>query len=191
MSLLLIILVLLIGLGCLFAEFFLFPGLTVAGILGGMCLLAGVYLGYTTFGPTTGHLIFLISLSAAALVFWRGVKRLGSADYAVLESLDGRVGERESIVNIGDEGQSVSDLRPGGTALIAGHRQEVFSQGEFIPSQRALRVVRLTDQRVYVVEHGDANPKPSAESTGSSDTASSGGSADSADTAAKPAGEGT
>jgi membrane-bound ClpP family serine protease len=185
MSLLLIILVLLIGLGCLFAEFFLFPGLTVAGILGALCLLAGVYLGYSTFGATTGHLIFFISLAAASLVFWRGVKRLGSAEYAVLESLDGRVGERESMVNVGDQGQSVSDLRPGGTAMIAGHRMEVFSQGEFIPSQRALRVVRLTDQRVYVVEQQpdspSASPEPSNDLVDTSDTS------DLADPPSKPA----
>ncbi len=157
----LLVLLLLIGLGCLFAEFFLFPGLTLTGILGGLCLAAGIYLAYAEYGPTTGHAVFLGDLLAGGLVFWRGVRRLSGPGFAVTEALTGRVGEREHPVAAGDRGRALSDLRPGGTALIGGHRLEVFSQEGFLEAGQALRVVRLTGQRVYVV--ADAGTGPSAE----------------------------
>ncbi len=164
MSWILVLIVLLVGLASLFAEFFLFPGLTVSGIFGVACMVAGIYLAYAAFGTTTGHLVFLVVLVAGSAVFYKGVQRLSKPDLAVSEAIEGRVGIRESLVELGDRGQAVSDLRPGGTALLGEVRMEVFSQGPFLDAGTAIEVVRLTDQRVYVAPlEREAQPsKPTA-----------------------------
>lgn len=157
MSWILVLIVLLVGLAALFAEFFLFPGLTITGIFGIACLIAGIYLGYAVFGNTAGHMVFLAVLVLGSAVFYKGVQRLSKPDLAVSESLDGRVGTREVQVALGDRGTAVSDLRPGGTALLGQVRLEVFSQGPFIEAGSAIEVVRLNEQRVYVQPASDAS----------------------------------
>jgi membrane-bound ClpP family serine protease len=160
MSWILVLVVLLVGLAALFAEFFLFPGLTISGIFGVLCLMAGIYLGYQSFDTTTGHLIFLSVLVLGSAVFYKGVQRLSQPDLAVSEALEGRVGEREASIQLGDRGRALSDLRPGGTALLGQDRLEVFSQGPFIDAGTPIEVVRLNDQRVYVAPW--TNPQQAA-----------------------------
>jgi membrane-bound ClpP family serine protease len=150
LELTLILLLLLVGLVCLFAEFFLFPGLTVTGILGAGCLIAGVILGYGQLGFTGGNALFLGTLLVAGFLFRAGLKRLSSSDMAVHEAIDSRVNVREVEVKPGDAGVAVSALRPGGTARIAGNRMEVFTRGEFLDAGQALEVVAVEESKVTV-----------------------------------------
>lgn len=146
-----LILILLVGLFCLFAEFFLFPGLTLAGILGGLCLLVGVYLAYAEFGYTTGNIVFLSTLVSAGFTFWAGVRRLSGRRYAIHDRIDSRVnvvdGER---IRPGDRGKAVSALRPGGTAILHDQRMEVFTKGEFLAAGTPVEVVKVERNKVWV-----------------------------------------
>lgn len=157
LTLVLLLLIILIGLICLFAEFFLFPGLTLTGILGGLCLLAGVILGYAHFDFTTGNVVFFSTLVLSGLVFWFGAKRMGSRRFAVHEVVEGRVNVQPGGLKSGDRGLAVSALRPGGTALFAGQRLEVFTRGEFLDSGAPLEIIEIRGSRITVRESGDAS----------------------------------
>jgi membrane-bound ClpP family serine protease len=148
----LILLLLLVGMVCLFAEFFLFPGLTISGVLGAVCLIAGVILGYRQLGFTGGNVLFLGTLLAAGFIFRAGLRRLSSSDMAVHEAIDSKVNVRQVEVKLGDAGVAISALRPGGTARIAGTRLEVFTRGEFIDSGRSIEVVAVDESKVTVAE---------------------------------------
>ena len=148
MTLTLIVLILVIGLFCLFAEFFIFPGLTLSGILGGACLVAGVVLGYRTFGYTIGNVIFLSTLVLSGLIFRVGLRKLSSRQFAIHESIDSKVNVRLGEVRVGDLGKSVSALRPGGTAIIGQQRLEVFTRGEFLDAGQPIVVSSVNANRV-------------------------------------------
>ena len=150
MTLALILLIILIGLFCLFAEFFLFPGLTLSGILGGICLLAGVIMGYRNYGYTTGNFIFFSTLVLAGGLFWVGIRRLGSRNFAVHETIASKVNVRTGPLVVGDRGKAISALRPGGTAVFGEQRLEVFTRGEFIDAGQPIEVLSLSDSRVIV-----------------------------------------
>jgi len=150
LTLALLLLIILVGLVCLFAEFFIFPGLTVSGILGGICLLAGVIMGYRNFGYTTGNIIFFSTLVVSGGVFWYGVRSLSSKQFAIHEAIDSKVNVREAGLQVGDRGTAVSALRPGGTAQIGGQRLEVFTRGEFLDAGQELEIIGLSESRVVV-----------------------------------------
>ncbi len=158
MTLALILLIIFIGLVCLFTEFFLFPGLTLSGILGGICLLAGVIMGYRNFGYTTGNIIFFSTLALSGAMFWYGAKRMGSKRFAVHESISSKVNVREGAVNTGDTGKAISALRPGGTAMIGDQRLEVFTRGEFLDAGNEIEVIATSESRVIVRQRKPLNP---------------------------------
>jgi membrane-bound serine protease (ClpP class) len=51
---------------------------------------------------------------------------------------------------VGQEGVAVTDLRPAGTATIAGERVDVVTEGEFVAQGSAVRVVRSEGYRHIV-----------------------------------------
>lgn len=151
MTITLVILLILVGLFCLFTEFFLFPGLTVAGVLGVLCIAVGVYFGYREFGYTTGNVLFLSSLVASLLVFWLGIRRLSSKKFAVHDQIDSKVNVVDtSAISVGTIGEAVSALRPGGTALLNGERLEVFTKGEFLDPGGQVEVIKIESNKIWV-----------------------------------------
>ncbi|MFT7589601.1 MAG: membrane-bound ClpP family serine protease [Limisphaerales bacterium] len=148
-----IILIILVGLFCLFTEFFFFPGTTAAGIMGIICLVTGISLGYREFGYSTGNILFISSTIMTGVIFWFGFKSLSSKKYAVHETISSRVNEIEDqSIKAGVKGSAVSALRPGGTALINDNRVEVFTRGEFIDSGTAISVIKLDGNKIMVEE---------------------------------------
>ena len=51
---------------------------------------------------------------------------------------------------LGQEGVTVSYLRPSGIALLGGQRLTVIAEGEFIEAQRPIKVVEACGSRVVV-----------------------------------------
>jgi membrane-bound serine protease (ClpP class) len=58
---------------------------------------------------------------------------------------------------VGLEGVAVTDLRPAGTAQVAGERVDVVTEGEYVPQGGAVRVVRSEGYR-HVVRGLEARP---------------------------------
>jgi membrane-bound serine protease (ClpP class) len=127
------------------------PGM-VAGLVGAVCLLAGVIMGYVTFGPTTGNLILLGVLAGLAIltVLWVRffpTSRLGQA--FVTRSTVGDLGvERPELIH--RMGQAITNLRPSGTALIEGRRVDVVTEGGMIERGAAVKVIAVEGLRVVV-----------------------------------------
>jgi membrane-bound serine protease (ClpP class) len=53
---------------------------------------------------------------------------------------------------MGREGKSVTDLHPGGTAIIDGQRLDVVSRGEYIDRDKDIVVVEVTGNQIIVRE---------------------------------------
>lgn len=82
MNILILILLTLAGVLLLVLELFLIPGIGIAGIAGGGCLIGAVVYAYMVIGATAGHITFFVALAAtiaAVYIFYksRAIEKMG------------------------------------------------------------------------------------------------------------------
>lgn len=136
------------------------PGM-VAGILGGLCLVAGVVLAFVNLGATAGLWVFagtvvgiIIGFAIWASVFPR--TRVGRA--FISERTIGGVHTGDATL-LNQTGSAVTVLRPCGTALIGGRRVDVVTEGGLIEKGSPLKVVAIEGLRVVVRATNETRPE--------------------------------
>lgn len=146
----LVVTLLLVGAILLLAETVL-PGL-VAGVLGVLCLIAGVAAGYQEFGATIGNWILLGTLAGLAVGFVMWVKYFPESRFGRVYTSRGVVGEigTERPELVGQSGVTHTALRPAGVAVIGGHRVDVVTEGSMVERGETVRVVAVEGMRVVV-----------------------------------------
>ena len=102
------------------------------------------------------------SLVALGLSVWLGAKVLGArrwafALHAEQRPEDGFVGVDMTVRReLDKEGYAVTDLRPGGKIRIDGELYDaVAEQGDYIPKNTSVRVVKYQTGQLYVVKTGE------------------------------------
>ena len=163
--------ILLLGLGALAlaVEIFVLPGFGVAGVLGLVSIAAAVMLAMVGTSPTAADLtqavlVLFASLAITASVAYAWIRHLpNSGRFSGLflrggaAQSDGYIAALPRADLVGQEGVAVTDLRPAGTAQVAGERLDVVTEGEYVPQGGAVRVVRSEGYR-HVVRRLDARP---------------------------------
>ncbi len=148
----LILTLLILGAALLFLETLL-PGM-IAGIAGGLCLLAAVIFGYQDFGFQTGSLILAGVLVGLLIGAWAWLTYFPGSRVAGRFISRGAVGElgvdRPELLN--GTGTALTQLRPSGAALINGQRVDVVTEGGLIERGTAIRVVATEGSRIVVRE---------------------------------------
>ncbi len=143
--------VILLGLLIVTIEIFFLPGTTIFGIVGGIIVVAGVYLGFSEYGMKTGSLILGFTLIATCVLLYAGFKTYSSGKIALKEVSEGKATVLEdSLAKVGDEGITVSYLRPNGKAMINESKLEVYSLGEYIESNKKVKVVKIAENKIFV-----------------------------------------
>ncbi len=131
----------------------LLPGL-VTGIIGLLCLVAAVILGYQEFGSQTGNQILsgvVVGLVLGVMGWLKVFPESRLANRYVSRSAVGELGvDRPELLH--GVGVALSGLRPSGTASINGERVDVVSEGAFIEQGAAIRVVVVEGVRIVVRE---------------------------------------
>lgn len=150
MSLTVLILLLIAGIILIALDILFIPGGIVAFFGLGLMIFAD-YGAYQSLGSTGGHLFTLASVIAFAVIlvqifrpsFWRRV----SEPAEVL----GKVNTDDLLhCQVGDEGTSLTRLRPSGNARFGNHVVEVFSRHQFIEANEAIKVTAIDENRIYV-----------------------------------------
>ena len=147
----------LIGVGLLVLEAFM-PGFGVAGVSGIVVETVAVALTWIHHGPVAALGMLLIILSMIAIAISMSLRsatngRLSKSKLILRETESNEAGYRSTEdmeVFLGREGQTTTVLRPTGIAEFDGVRLNVVSEGEFIPSGTAVRVVRIEGSRILV-----------------------------------------
>jgi membrane-bound serine protease (ClpP class) len=173
------IVLLFIGVALLLVEILILPGFGVAGILGIICMLAGLFgmlirnapdelpwpqtpsdwemLIDNLGGFSLGFLAFIV----LAWLWTKYLPRLPVVNRLVLTAPAGSPATRrpgtpavapERPVKIGQQGTSVTPLRPSGVARFGNKRLGVVSQGELIEADRQIVVVEIQGNSVVVKE---------------------------------------
>ena len=148
----LIITLIVTGAILLFLEILL-PGL-IAGIIGFVCLIAAVVLGYRDFGYQLGSVILGVVLVGLVIGVWWWLKFFPESRIAkslISQSSTGELGvARPELLN--GTGVALSQLRPSGTATINGQRVDVVTEGGLIERGAAIKVVAVEGARIVVRE---------------------------------------
>jgi membrane-bound serine protease (ClpP class) len=148
----LIITLLILGAVLLFLETLL-PGM-VAGILGFLCLMAAVILGYRDFGYQTGTLILGGVLLGLMIGTWCWLKFFPESRVARKFISRGAVGELgvDKPELLDASGVTLTRLRPSGVASINGQRVDVVTEGGLIERGATVKVVAVEGTRIVVRE---------------------------------------
>lgn len=145
-----IITLLILGAVLMFLETLL-PGL-IAGVIGFLCLMAAVMLGYRDFGFQAGNIILGIVLVGLILGLWCWLKFFPESRMAQKFVSQGSVGnlgvEKPELLH--GTGVALTQLRPSGVANINGHRVDVVTEGGLIERGVAVKVVAVEGSRIVV-----------------------------------------
>ena len=160
------ILMFLIGLGLILLEVFVVPGFGIAGISGILLIIASLFLALVGADPfidmeavsmaiiqLTVSLVLSIILIIVLAKFLPGTKIFKKFILSVEEKSEaGFVSHTTSEDMVGMKGEALTDLRPSGTAEIAGKRVDVVTDSEFIEKGSKLEIVEVEGIRVVVRE---------------------------------------
>lgn len=143
--------IIVLGLVIIMVEIFLVPGTTIIGVVGGIIVVAGVYLSYSEHGSRVGNITLAISGAATGLLLYIGFKAYSSRRFSLNETLEGRVNVfDEQLAAVGDKGTTFTYLRPNGKANINNQKVEVYSLGEFIESGVDVEVIKISGNKIFV-----------------------------------------
>ena len=148
----LVIGLILLALFLFFVEFMLIPGFTVAGVLGAISLVTGVYLAYANLGQMAGHVTLTVAciLSFAIAIFslraktWYRFSQKSQVDSTVETELD------NTDIHVGDVGIAKSRLAPVGLVSINGIEIEAKSTGSYIDPRTEVVVLKVEKARIIV-----------------------------------------
>lgn len=146
----LIITLLIIGAVLMFLETLL-PGL-IAGIIGFICLMAAVVLGYRDYGFETGTWILAGVIVGLMLGVWCWLKFFPESRIARKFISRGAVGDLgvDKPELLHQTGEALTQLRPSGNARINGQRVDVVTEGGLIERGAKIKVVAVEGARIVV-----------------------------------------
>lgn len=150
MEWLIILMLILIGAVLVLMEFLVFPGVNVAGILGFICIIAGVYFGYAFYGASTGHLILLGTAVFGIAVTWYVLRSNTWKKLSLDTKLEATVEGVDSSVCVGDSGVTLGRLAPMGNVQIGELIIEAESQSGYIDPRREVEVVKVFKNKIIV-----------------------------------------
>ena len=148
------------GLLLIIAEVFI-PG-GVAGVVGGLALLAAMGIGLFAFPPPFGFLsaISIVLVGGAGLLLWVQLFPRTRTGRRITLQADGAAQKSAtppSALLVGATGEAVTALRPAGIALIDGKRYDVLADGgEWIAAAAPIRVSAIRDGNLFVCQ--EKNP---------------------------------
>lgn len=150
MEWLIILMLILIGAVLVLMEFLVFPGVNVAGILGFICIIAGVYFGYAFYGASTGHMILLGTAVFGIGVTWYVLRSNTWKKLSLDTKLEATVEGVDGSVCVGDSGVTLGRLAPMGNVQIGEFIVEAESQSGYIDSRREVEVVKVFKNKIIV-----------------------------------------
>lgn len=145
-SLGLIWIIYLVGIGFFFCELFV-PGGFV-GVLGFLFIAGAIGLGFYQASYLTAISMIISTVIIIPCVFFFALRRLSlntelSRDQGFTEG-------QENLDLLGRVGTTLSPLRPSGTAEFDGRRYSVISEADMIDANERVAVIKVEGNRIFV-----------------------------------------
>jgi membrane-bound serine protease (ClpP class) len=150
MSIFFILILIFFGIALIVLEILIVPGLVV-GIAGAIFMLMGILWSWQIFGHSTGIAVGITSMILLAVTLYLATKSAFWKRFSLKGHSEGRMNEIEAgAVLPGDSGHAISSLRPMGSVRINGKKFEATSEGELIPANYPVTVIRVEPGRIVV-----------------------------------------
>ncbi|HEY6169216.1 MAG TPA: NfeD family protein [Verrucomicrobiae bacterium] len=145
------VIILLLAGAALLALETLLPGL-IAGIVGFICIVAGVAVAYVELDVHTGNRVLVITIAGLIAGFFVYLKYFPESRVAKRMISDRTIGnvDAEQTALLHQTGTALTNLRPSGTALINGQRVDVVTEGGMIEQGAAVKVIAIEGMRTVV-----------------------------------------
>lgn len=145
-----IILLILTGLLLLILEFFVFPGITIAGIGGFILIGSGVYMTYNSFGETTGNILLSATIVVSVLTVILALRSKTWNRLALKTELTENVESfDEESIKVGDQGVTITRLNPMGRVRVNEIDVEARCPDSFVDPQVKIEVLKVF--KTYVI----------------------------------------
>jgi membrane-bound serine protease (ClpP class) len=153
------------GMALLAAELLVIPGFGVAGIFGILALGAGVFMSFLGSYPSAADLwraatALLTSMAIMALGVGLMVALLPGLPIWSRLNLRTRLDQvteptapqeaRRASPWLGAQGVTLTPLRPAGTGLFQGERLDIMSEGEYVPANSPVAIIRVEGHHIFV-----------------------------------------
>ena len=146
-----VISLLLIGLTLIIVELVFVPGTTVVGLLGLIFAIVGIVISYSHFGDDIGFYILLATLAATLAALFYSFRSGAWSKFSLKSSMNSKVNEGiMASLQIGDEGITVSTLRPIGKAEFNNKTFEVKTSGNYIERGEKVRITQIESHQIVV-----------------------------------------
>ncbi len=147
-----IIILILLGIMLFIIEFFLIPGVTIAGIGGLILTVLGVYKAFTDFGVNTGLLVLAGTLAVSVVVIIFSLRARTWKRLMLNTDIHSKVDENltEEQVRPGDRGKALTRLAPMGKVEVNGVVTEGKSMEGYISEHQEVEVVEVEGSRLIV-----------------------------------------
>ena len=146
-----VISLLLIGLALIIVELVFIPGTTVVGLLGLIFATVGVVISYNHFGDTVGFYTLMGTLVTTLVAIFYSFRTGSWTRFSLRSSIDSKVNEGlTGHLKEGDEGVTMSTLRPVGKAEFGGKTFEVKTLGSYLEEGRKVRIRNIQSNQIIV-----------------------------------------
>lgn len=145
-----IIVLIAFGIFLIVIEIWFVPG-GIVGIIGVVCMGIAIFLSFRNYGETTGFITLSISAAVLVAAIVYGFKTNLWDKISLNTAITGRAYEEsDTLVSVGDEGITLSTLRPIGKGEFKDQVYEVRSFGEYIQQGTNVRIVMIKENKIYV-----------------------------------------
>jgi membrane-bound ClpP family serine protease len=146
-----IIALLTIGLALIIAEIVFIPGTTLVGVLGLVFAIAGIVISYEHFGSDVGFYILIGMGATTAAALYYSFKSGVWSKFSLKTSNNSKVNEgMVAALTIGDEGKTLSTLRPVGKAKFKEQEYEVKTLGDYVDHGMPIRIKLIMSNQIIV-----------------------------------------
>lgn len=151
MSIFVIVLLILLGIALFIVEFFIIPGVTIAGIGGALLIGFGIYFAFQK-SLNTGIYVLIAAISLFLIIFiimfrsgtWKGIM--------LSSNIEGKINsiKTEQKIQPGDNGITITRLAPMGKVQVKGEIVEAKSLSGFLDENIEIEVTKVLNTNIIV-----------------------------------------
>ncbi len=140
-----------IGLLFLFIEIYFTPGATIFGIIGLLTIVVANVIAFNTINQRWAWVFLMVSFFFTLLFLFLLFRMLSSKQFSVQSTIEDKVNEiPEGRYKVGEQGMSVTALRPEGNARFGNLLTSVYSSGDYIEPDVPIEITSITINKIFV-----------------------------------------
>src|SRR5688572_21874170 len=142
---------LVIGLALILVELVFIPGTTLVGLLGLIFTIVGLVISYNHFGSDIGFYFLMGTLVTTLVGLFYSFRTGAWSKFSLKTSIDSRVNEGATqFLKVGDEGLTMSALRPMGKVDFQGQNFEVKTLGGYVEAGQKVKIIQIQYNQIVV-----------------------------------------